>query len=233
MHVRIRDAVWPPGLKWHGAFLSRFDGTRWSGSSSGGSFLPVQDGRLILETDDQRRRAGTRITYEVRLKYIGSDGLFFAGIPEVLWIDSPAVLRTANGAYELGLGTSDGLRYGALSFLGGGTASPDGASRQEPDQSGNYLQLPAIDPRVATLALCVADGASSSAARAQAVEAYLRQNYAYTLELPSQPPADPVAWFLFDRREGHCEYFASAMAILASVCCFSAGRSATCFCSCR
>jgi hypothetical protein len=47
-----------------------------------------------------------------------------------------------------------------------------------------------------------------------AIERYLSTRYQYTLQLPSQPPADPIADFLFSRRRGHCEYFASSMAIM-------------------
>ena len=43
---------------------------------------------------------------------------------------------------------------------------------------------------------------------------YLRRTYAYTLELPSHEVADPLAYFLFTRKKGHCEYFASAMAVM-------------------
>ena len=50
--------------------------------------------------------------------------------------------------------------------------------------------------------------------RALAIERYLTTHYGYTLQLPSQPPADPLADFLFHRRRGHCEYFASSMAVL-------------------
>ena len=46
-----------------------------------------------------------------------------------------------------------------------------------------------------------------------AIEAYLRSRFAYTLDLGS-PPEDPLAWFLFERQAGHCEYFASAMAVM-------------------
>ena len=37
------------------------------------------------------------------------------------------------------------------------------------------------------------------------------QEYGYTLQLPSHEVPDPLAYFLFTRRKGHCEYFASAM----------------------
>lgn len=51
------------------------------------------------------------------------------------------------------------------------------------------------------------------------LERYLRSNYAYTLEEQAVPPgADPIEHFLFNTRQGHCEYFASALvAMLRSV----------------
>ncbi len=39
-------------------------------------------------------------------------------------------------------------------------------------------------------------------------------HYEYTLELPPVEPADPLAFFLFHRKKGHCEYFASSMAVM-------------------
>jgi len=38
--------------------------------------------------------------------------------------------------------------------------------------------------------------------------------YGYTLQLPSAPVADPLANFLFERKQGHCEYFAASMAVM-------------------
>jgi hypothetical protein len=49
---------------------------------------------------------------------------------------------------------------------------------------------------------------------AQMIQRHLRADYSYTLELPSKETADPLAHFLFERRKGHCEYFASAMAVM-------------------
>jgi hypothetical protein len=46
------------------------------------------------------------------------------------------------------------------------------------------------------------------------MESYLRTHYEYTLQLPEVTPPDPIADFLFVRRRGHCEYFASAMAVM-------------------
>ena len=55
---------------------------------------------------------------------------------------------------------------------------------------------------------------NSDEAKARAIERHLRHDYGYTLELPSVKVRDPIANFLFVRKKGHCEYFASAMAVM-------------------
>jgi hypothetical protein len=77
-----------------------------------------------------------------------------------------------------------------------------------------YLQLPGLDPRIPRLAAQITSSASNSYDKAAALERYLKTQYGYTLQLPRSPVADPLANFLFDRRQGHCEYFASSMAVM-------------------
>ena len=53
--------------------------------------------------------------------------------------------------------------------------------------------------------------------KAVALQAYLRdeQNYGYSLNMAVEDPTrDPVEEFLFVRKKGHCEYFASALALM-------------------
>ena len=40
------------------------------------------------------------------------------------------------------------------------------------------------------------------------------RRFTYTLEMSPTPGVEPVEDFLFNRRQGHCEYFATAMAVL-------------------
>ena len=50
---------------------------------------------------------------------------------------------------------------------------------------------------------------------ASAIQQFLREGFAYTLDEQAVPPdQDPIEWFLFETRQGHCEYFASAMAAM-------------------
>jgi transglutaminase-like putative cysteine protease len=61
------------------------------------------------------------------------------------------------------------------------------------------------------------EGPQATAARARALESYLRDSrkFRYSLHMDVvDPKLDPVEDFLVNRREGHCEYFASALALL-------------------
>jgi len=80
--------------------------------------------------------------------------------------------------------------------------------------------LPSFEPHpeVRRLTLEVVAGIETDVARAAAVERHLRENYAYSMAGMASLRSDPVAWFLLERRAGHCEYFAGAMvAILADL----------------
>lgn len=82
--------------------------------------------------------------------------------------------------------------------------------------TARYLALPdTITDRTRQLAADLAAGQTNPFDTAQAIEAYVRDTIAYNEEI-EPPPADQdvVDFVLFDSREGYCEYYASAMAIL-------------------
>ena len=218
MHVRVYNNNGRLNAKWRGAALGDFDGQRWFNVFDPGVRLPIgRDGRLILADEVQRRRHdGRLVAYRVDLKPLDSDALFFAGAPEILNINASSIVQTANGNYRLGLGPSDGLRYDVYSFLeeepAADPVAPGGAVPEE--IRARYLRLPPLDPRIPSLAREMAAGRFSPRDRAKAIEARLQRDYGYTLELPKQPTSDPLAYFLFSRKKGHCEYFASSMAVM-------------------
>lgn len=78
-----------------------------------------------------------------------------------------------------------------------------------------YLQLPEdFSARVATTALSVTVGAETPFAKAKAVETYLR-TFPYNDSIPA--PADdqdPVEYFLYELKEGYCDYYATAMVLM-------------------
>jgi hypothetical protein len=83
-----------------------------------------------------------------------------------------------------------------------------------------YLQKPelangeiAFDPRIRKLALEVTLAARTPYDKARAIEKYLKTEFRYSLDLKIGSD-DPLAEFLFEVREGHCEYFATAMVMM-------------------
>jgi len=110
---------------------------------------------------------------------------------------------------------ANGIAYSVYSFLEDEAAAARGPGpvlRGTPRTDA--LRLPHLDPRISALAQNMTEGARSEAESAQLLEQKLRRDYAYSLELPRQAPADPLADFLFLRKKGYCEYFASAMAVM-------------------
>ena len=215
MHVRFANRV-PPDLKWRGATLSDFNGRSWFEPSSDAQWIPaIAKGVFQLANDDQRRLLGRRTSYRVNLNGIDSDVLFFAGTPEMVYLHQLAIQSHRDGSYRLGHPPADGFYYDVYGWLGGSSAGLVGPA--EPlgiRDRRKYLELPQLDPRIPELARAATRPALNDPERALALAQYLRRNYAYTLELPAHEVADPLAYFLFQRRKGHCEYFASAMAVM-------------------
>ncbi len=79
-----------------------------------------------------------------------------------------------------------------------------------------YLALPSSLPeRVVDLAKEATAEVGTPYARALALEAYLR-SFSYDLEVAKPPEGrDVVDYFLFDLQRGYCDYFASAMVVMA------------------
>jgi len=79
-----------------------------------------------------------------------------------------------------------------------------------------YLALPDTVPaRVLSLARDLTATEPTPYDRARAIETYLR-TFPYTLDVSTPPHDRDVAdYFLFDLREGYCDYYATAMVVLA------------------
>jgi transglutaminase-like putative cysteine protease len=113
-----------------------------------------------------------------------------------------------------------GARYLAYSRLPTGRM-PFGRGRalaelQSERRMDNYLSVPSsLSPRVSELARQITEGRALPMAKALAVIEWLQKTHEYTTDLKRNPDVpDPLEDFLFSQKAGHCEYFASAAAIL-------------------
>lgn len=228
MHARRIGGAAGAIFKWRGIALDHFDGQTWSKTDMrhkripttaralDGSVDPLATTQYIVQPFDG---AGEVARYQVLLEPLQDANALFGpflirGINgssrSLLAVDrdnDDSVYMRASGArvqYEVISEIPRMLRAGAAE-------RPATADPVDP----RYLQLPEnIDPQVRRLALEITGASSSDLEKAVRVEAYLKRNYTYSLDLDWDPGEQPVSTFLFSARRGHCEYFASSMALL-------------------
>ena len=78
-----------------------------------------------------------------------------------------------------------------------------------------WLEVPALyRERLDDIAQTVFADAKTTRQKIRAAEAYFRENYRYRLGIDVPPGEDPLLYFLRDKPAAHCEYFATAAAML-------------------
>jgi protein-glutamine gamma-glutamyltransferase len=218
MHVMVEgDSGGGTSLKLRGVALNNFDGQSWANTHPKVTIRRGPDGQFDLRSRDLAMPVlrGPRIHYRVTLEPYLSEVFFLLATPQRLQGNYRTVAEDAAGnVFDVDL-ERPVTRYEADSQL-----RRPGALRGHSDspaylpEVAHYLQLPALDARVKVLAAEITASAATPSQKAAAIENYLRLHYGYTLQLPQTMPRDPIANFLFERRQGHCEYFASAMAVM-------------------
>ena len=219
------------GIHWRGIALTTFDGRRWYSEAHDHVAVGQEgDGWISLPgAAPGARRFSLPLRYTVFLEPMASDAVFVAAEPARIrgqfMGEGLTGGRGARNTYLVLDRTNSisnpfhnfaNVRYDAVSDLPRVPADLlRKASATYPDAVREvYLQLPHLDPRIPALAKQIAGRALNPYDQARTVEQYLRLHYAYTLDLGGATSADPLAHFLFERRAGHCEYFAAAMTVM-------------------
>lgn len=198
-----------------GQVMESYANARWQRSDP--KFLPLYQthsraGKNLYESNTLRQR--------VYLQPIGSSMLFACG--RVL------SCRPAEGGEDFYLdGTTGTIRRHEDADVSRPIEYDVYTSRLNSISRGSYparyldgcMEMPAGLERLQELAVQIArpDENESAAARAELLVAYFRdsEDYSYSLDLSvDDPTVDPVVDFLFNRKQGHCEYYASALALL-------------------
>ena len=203
-------------LRWRGLALWRFDGVRWTNPSKQ---MEVVDVRKGLPASLQRRSwasPGRSIQYAVNLESLPTGRLFLAGMPQWIRVPVSTLLVDDTGSFLARGRFARTVRYEVESWIPPpAEAAPPRAMEVFAEEfAEKYLALPEIDARIPGLAREITGEHPEPLRKAEAIERYLRNEFGYTIDLPLQRQQDPLASFLFDRRVGHCEYFASAMVVM-------------------
>jgi transglutaminase-like putative cysteine protease len=225
MHIQIDgDTVGRSDLHWRGVTLADFDGRTWSSPRDQFTLQHQSDNTFKVPRATVFARSFAKpilarehvIHYRVLMEPIDTNVFFLAP-----WARSVTgnyrMLASDGGGAVYNLDSQRSIsRYEADSDIA--TATPAElrtAGRDYPAPiTGQYLRLPSLDARVPQLAAQITRSATNDFDKAAAIENHLRTRFGYTLQLPQTPVKDPIANFLFERRQGHCEYFASSMAVM-------------------
>ncbi len=194
------------------------DGNWRSTTTTTRSFNPQTDG--FTDTTDQSRWIGS-------FEFIPQTNIATIFTPDSpLWVSRPSKVEFAQGSD----GNVDVVSFRADPVLNAGevyrvSATLSNASVTQLDVAGTdypqwvkdrYLQLPdTITARTRRLAEQITNGLDNPYDKAVAVTNYLRNNIHYSQTIPDPPPNQEIIdWFLFDLRQGFCNYYATAEVVL-------------------
>ncbi|MEW8660531.1 MAG: DUF3488 and transglutaminase-like domain-containing protein [Candidatus Thiodiazotropha endolucinida] len=194
--------------------FDRFDGLRWYSSAQRLSKLQLSRGEIELQPASDRASQSVTENYEVFIERDLGDYIPAAAVPVKVNFPATVIALDAFGQLHSPGALQRGTAYSITSLR----TVHRGRTFAETDyvELPNFRQLPEdIDPRISQLANQVTEPYDSQFAKAIALEQHLRRNYAYDFDsIFKSQQHTPLSQFLFETKKGHCEYFASALAIM-------------------
>lgn len=214
MRVRLdEDGVSAAPLRWRGIALDVFDNLSWRQSKAAIREVRERGERDLIQVDYLRGQTGLQLQ-TVYLEPLDTPVLFALHRAVAVQGNFQILFKDAHDSLSFPR-SGERVTYKAVSE----TALPEPdvlrADRAYyPLEFQNYLQLPRdLDERIFRLAENLTADAANRYEAATRVERYLQNEFGYTLAQRAGGD-QPLADFLFNIREGHCEYFATAMAIM-------------------
>jgi protein-glutamine gamma-glutamyltransferase len=219
MRVQFPDLDGEPAERMYlkGASFDHYTGRSWANTFSRRRLLAKNENDLFeLSPNGEPDRSLRRVNQDILLEALDIAVLF--GLPLATEIRGPfASLETDEmGGLWLSHGVPGRVQYAvtsvphALSNRDRQDDRPNGST----EVNARFLQLPSMDPKVAELAYAVTQRATTAYEKVTAIKQHLISNYAYSLDGGSTVGASPLEDFLFTRKIGYCEHYATAMVVM-------------------
>jgi transglutaminase-like putative cysteine protease len=208
-----RERVYLRGLA-----FDQYNGRSWSSGSRhrrnlglvGEATFAVRPGtRSLSESAEPLRQ-------DILLEALDTSVLFAAPFAESVSGELPGVQLDSMSGLHLPFPSSSRIRYSIVSREHRMTADEQ-TSAVLPYAAAildRYLQLPRDSERIRELTHRVTDRAATPYEKTAAVLDHLLTNYAYSLETDTTGSRYPIDEFLFGRKTGYCEHYATAMVLM-------------------
>jgi hypothetical protein len=210
MRVELPQLTQPPPfpLYWRGISFTSWNGQTWEKEDILTKFSREKGGGIVL----YRKRDNTDTVHQIiMIEPLGTDILFCLHPPLEIRGNFPYLNVDKGGGLHL-----PSSPHGRYDYEVRSAPNPwehgEGEPADIPDE--RYLQLPEGMKEVAALAQKIILGATSPQEKVHRVVAYLQSNYTYSLDPKRDKRFGPMEDFLLHSREGYCEHFATAAALL-------------------
>jgi len=192
----------PSGLYLRGATYSVFDGRTW--------MRPLRYRMRLPRTGTQYTAApvpgGTNLREaDVTLEAMENPALFVYGTVHLLEGSLGDLWTEGEGSFSIAMPGHPPLRY-RIHF----SEDASMASVPDPAAARRYLALPAGWDDLVKLSARITAGAGTDAEKAEAALRYFRTGFRYSVT----DSASSVRDFLFVRKAGYCEHYATALALI-------------------
>lgn len=209
-----------PRLYWRGRVYDEYSDGNWKTTAvSIAEFDPDEE-----SIDPARLGFGPQGTFYFTT-YITNQSLLYM-LPDPFWISRAGEYKYFPAGDELVdmvmMRTTRNLKAGEMYSTRSRLTNPTVLQLRQAGEdypewvTERYLQLPdSFSPRIEDLALEITRGAETPYDEAAAITDYLRQEIGYVERIQAPPPdTDLMEWFLFDTKQGFCNYYATAEVLM-------------------
>lgn len=209
----------PTRLYWKGIAFNYYDGTGWRADPVRRKHITVQSQYEKLYWFNWQPTTKDLLAQRIQLSSTRFEVVFGADAMQAVegkFLNLQYDRETGNTTVIFDPYTPEYIVYSKIA------APAETALRQDsgvyPDTIARlYLQLPELGARIIELAHQIGGSQASAYDKALAIQTFLGQNYAYSLDVKRTSKVSPLEDFLFINKAGHCEYYATSMAILLRV----------------
>jgi len=221
MRVELPDqaAAGRERLYLRGIAFDQYNGRSWSAASRQRRNLGlVGDGVFVVRFRESRNLAALSepLRQDILLEVLDTSVLFAAPFAESISGDFMGMQLDSMTGLHLPYPSTSRIRYSVTSREHRMMPAEQSSAVLEYAAGirERYLQLPSGSDRIADFARRVTDPAGTPYEKATVVLNHLLSNYQYSLEADTIASDHPIEEFLFSRKTGYCEHYATAMVLM-------------------